>query len=611
MKNKLIRNLSLLDVFCLSSGAMISSGIFILPGLAYGQAGPLVFISYLLAGLLALLGTLSVIELSTAMPKAGGDYFFITRSLGPLVGTMSSFLSWSALCLKSAFAIFGIAEILFVTMGFPVMISSFLLCCFFVTLNMLGVKEATKFEVLLVLILYGIMLFLVVMGMGKFSIDHFQPLLLFGFNRVLVTAGFVFISFGGLLNIASLSGEIKDPVKNIPRGMILSLVAVTVFYAAILLVIVGGLPGDTLAASLTPVADTGRVVFGQFGYIIVSIAALLAFITTANAGILSASRYPLALSEDKLLPDIFGKLAGPKKSPILAILLTGAFIFLSLLLDLETLVKMGSVVILTLYFLTNLAVIILREGKIQNYRPAFRVPFYPWTNVVAMILFLILLIDMGFVAIEISLAIVVFSILLFILYGRKRHQIGYALVHLLERIVDKQLTHDNLEQELKQVIIHRDDLKIDRFHRLVDDALVMDIAHHVAFDDFLMDLSKKVADDISLEQQEVYDLFKKRENEGSTAFTSFVALPHIIIPGENKFKLVIVRCRNGIEFNPEKNSVKAVFVLFGTKNERAFHLQALSAIAQIVQSKRFENTWMMAKDDQRLKDIVLLGDRIR
>ena len=108
MKTDLKRELNLLDIFCLASGAMISSGIFILPGLAYKEAGPLVFVSYFLAGILALVGTLSIIELATAMPKAGGDYFFITRSLGPMVGTVSSFLSWTALCLKSAFAVFGI-----------------------------------------------------------------------------------------------------------------------------------------------------------------------------------------------------------------------------------------------------------------------------------------------------------------------------------------------------------------------------------------------------------------------------------------------------------------------------------------------------------------------
>ena len=132
---ELKKGLTFLDVFCIATGAMISSGIFILPGLAFSRTGPSVFISYFLAGLLALIGIMSVVELSTAMPKAGGDYYFINRSLGPLIGTISGFLSWLALSLKSAFAIFGIAEIVFLVTGMNVVISSILLCLFFIFLN--------------------------------------------------------------------------------------------------------------------------------------------------------------------------------------------------------------------------------------------------------------------------------------------------------------------------------------------------------------------------------------------------------------------------------------------------------------------------------------------
>ena len=87
------KGLGFIDVFCIASGAMISSGIFVLPGLAFAQIGPAMIISYFIAGLLALIGVFSVIELATAMPKAGGDYYFLTRSLGPLVGTVAGLLA--------------------------------------------------------------------------------------------------------------------------------------------------------------------------------------------------------------------------------------------------------------------------------------------------------------------------------------------------------------------------------------------------------------------------------------------------------------------------------------------------------------------------------------
>jgi len=611
MKSELKKSLGFLDIFCLASGAMISSGIFILPGLAYNQAGPLAFISYFLAGILALMGTLSVIELATAMPKAGGDYFFITRSLGPLVGTVSAFLSWTALCLKSAFAVFGIAEILNLTFGFPIIVSSFFICCFFVGLNIFGVKEAAKLEVILVLGLFAIMLLLIIGGAGKISANNFTPLFPHGFNKVLATSGFVFISFGGLLNIASISGEVKNPSKNIPRGMILSVLSVAVIYAAILIVTIGILPGGKLSESLTPIADVGRILFGEIGYFIISIGALLAFITTANAGIMSASRYPLALSEDNLLPGFISILTKRKKSPVVAIFLTGCFIFICLMLDLTTLVKLGSVVILTLYILTNIAVVILREGRVQNYRPSFKVPFYPWTNIAGIALFTLLIIDMGLVAVEIGISVVVLATMIYLLYGRKKHKIEYALLHLIGKVINRHLTANVLEEELKQIIIHRDDLTIDRFHRLVETATVLDIKEKTGLDDFLAGLSEKVAREIGLTNKETAALFKQREEEGATTISPFVAIPHIIIPGQNKFKLVVARCKEGIRFTSEFDSIKAVFVLFGTKDEATFHLKVLSAIAHIVQNRNFEKAWLNAKHEHQIKDILLLSERKR
>ncbi|MGM0442386.1 MAG: amino acid permease [Elusimicrobiota bacterium] len=605
------RNLGFFEIFCVASGAMISSGIFILPGLAYEQAGPLVFVSYFLAGILALVGTLSVIELATAMPKAGGDYFFITRSLGPFVGTISSFFSWSALCLKAAFAIFGISEIIYLLTGVPLLISSFFICSFFVVLNILGTEESAKFQVILVISLLTIMLLLILGGPGEMNQSHFIPLLPFGVNRVLATAGFVFISFGGLLNIATVSGEVKNPSKNIPLGMIMSVIVVTIFYTAILIVAVGVLPSNELSASLTPIVDLGKELFGQPGFIVVSIGSVLAFFTTANAGILSASRYPMAMSRDKLLPKFLSKLTKKKKTPVISIIITGLFIFFSLMLDLETLVKLGSVVILTLYILTNFAVIILREGKLQNYQPSFKVPFYPWLNIISIIVFIFLIIDMGLIAVEAGGLMLLVAVSVYFFYGRKRHKIEYAFLHLIERVINSKLTSDTLEEELKEVVIHRDDLKIDRFHKLVKKAVVIDIKEEMELENFLEKLSGRVAPEINLPESKIKELFKQREEQGTTAISPFVAIPHIIIPGKNNFKLVVVRSKAGIKFTSEHDRVKAIFLLFGTSDERGFHLKVLAAIAQIVQNKDFEKRWTKAKDEHQLRDILLLGERNR
>ncbi len=91
---KLHRELGFWDVFCIASGAMISSGLFILPGLAYAKAGPAMIIAYALAGLMVIPAMLSKAELATAMPKAGGSYFFVERSLRTWAGTLVGLANW-------------------------------------------------------------------------------------------------------------------------------------------------------------------------------------------------------------------------------------------------------------------------------------------------------------------------------------------------------------------------------------------------------------------------------------------------------------------------------------------------------------------------------------
>ena len=124
------KSLGVLDVFCIASGAMISSGLFVLPGLAYARAGPAVVVSYVLAGLLAATGLLSTAELATAMPKAGSDYFFIARGMGPAVGTVAGLFNWVSFSLKAAFALVGMAALIQLLLPQQHYLDEFLVRCF-------------------------------------------------------------------------------------------------------------------------------------------------------------------------------------------------------------------------------------------------------------------------------------------------------------------------------------------------------------------------------------------------------------------------------------------------------------------------------------------------
>ena len=192
---KLKKELNLLNVFCIASGAMISSGIFILPGLAHARAGPAVVISYLLAGILAAIGVLNKAELVTALPKAGGTYFHVSRSMGPVVGTVEGLITWFSLSLKSAFALVGMAAFARILIDLNLHIIALILCIVFLIINLIGIKEAGRIQVILVAGLLGLMLLYIVRGLPAINIHNFEPFAPNGVGAIFSTAGFVFVSW--------------------------------------------------------------------------------------------------------------------------------------------------------------------------------------------------------------------------------------------------------------------------------------------------------------------------------------------------------------------------------------------------------------------------------
>ena len=613
MDNELKKGLTLLDIFCIATGAMISSGLFILPGLAYAKAGPAVIISYLLAGVLCIPTLLSKAELTTAMPKAGGDYFYIMRGFGSLFGTMAGFSSWFSLSLKGTFALIGMGAYLSIITHMPIHIIALICCFFFILLNLIGVKEAGRFQVFLVLGLLGILLVYVFWGMKTVNHLHFSPFFSKGMGSMFATASFVFISYGGLTKIAALAEETKNPGKNLPLGMILAVIVTTILYALVIFVTIGVLDLETLKHNLTPISDGAGVFGGDIFKIIVSIAAFLAFISTANAGIMTASRYPLGMSRDKLLPPGFQKISSKFKTPYISILFTGLFMIAAILfLRLELLVKVASSILIILYIFANLTVILFRESKISSYRPKFYSPFYPYMQIFGILGGGFLLIEMGTFIIFLTMTFLLLGFIWFKVYAQKRAAQDSALIYVLEKLVakDRELTSDNLLTELKDIVIQRDELIKDKFHKLIEKAKVLDIEGAVKVEDFFKDVSGILGEELNLEPQLLFKKFIEREKVSSTVIKKGLAIPHIIVEGKNIPRVLLIRARDGIVF-PQDEVVHTAFVLVGSAGDRVLHLKILAAIAQVVQNPEFDKKWFEAKNEDELKSIVLLAERRR
>ncbi|MGA1867385.1 MAG: amino acid permease [bacterium] len=608
---KLKKELTLIDVFCIATGAMISSGLFILPGLAHAKAGPAVVFSYFLAGILAMNGMLSQAELVSAMPKTGGTYFYVTRSMGSAAGTVDGLITWFSLSLKSAFALVGMAAFTekIITIKGPII--AMILAGVFILINIVGIKEVGRVQRLLVLGLLSILLVYIIRGFPFVNVHNFEPFVSHGIASVFATAGFVFISFGGLLKVASVAEEVKDPARIIPLGMILSLFVVTVLYTLVVFITSGVLGATELNHSLTPISDGARVFLGAKGVLLLNIAAILAFISTANAGIMAASRYPMALAQDGLLPKTFGIVNRRFKTPVISVLCTGLCIIIALFFDLAILVKMASTVLICTFLFSCLAVIIMRESRVQNYEPKFTSPLYPWTQVIGIIGYGLFIFEMGKDALIAFTVFIAGGFFIYWFYGRIRTNREYALLHLIERITARELTTHSLETELKEIIQERDEIAKDRFDQIIEKSIILDIDEPIGLEEFFRMASEALARNLAIEAPVLMELLFEREKRTSTVIGKGIAIPHIIIEGEKSFQVLLVRSRQGINFAMHEQKVHAVFVLVGTRDERNFHLRALAAIAQICQDPGFNKKWLAAKSEEGLRDIILLGKRMR
>ena len=610
------KELGLIDVFSIAAGAMISSGLFVLPGLAFEKAGPAVFLSYAVAGLLMIPTLLAMCELATAMPKTGGSYFIIERSLGNLTGTIAGLSIWLAIALKAAFAMIGIGALaaLFLESSSQWLIKMTAVggCLFFMTTNLLTVKGTGRLQSLFVGGLLSILVFYVVKSFGNINQEHYSPFARQGVAEIFKVAGMVFISFGGLTKCVDIAEEVKNSRRNLPLGMFLAFGVVNLLYILIVFVTVGLVEPDKLSGSLMPIALGGEVMIGRAGRLIIAIAAFLAFATTANAGILSSSRTPMAMSRDGLAPELLSRIGKRFKTPHYSLFLTTAFMIIVIVgLSLNDLVKTASTIMIFMFILINLSVIIMRYSGMQTYRPEFKTPLNPVLPAITMVLYASLIVKMGRVPLMMAGGFSLLAILWYLFYVQRKIDRQSAIVYLVKNIVSKNIQRTGLEEELKQIALERDDITPDRFDHLVKDCVILDIDSPISAKELFQKVSDELSGRLNIDKVKLYDLFIQRERESATIVRPGLAIPHVVVQGCNVFDVLLVRCEKGILFSELQAPVKTAFILIGSADERNYHLRALMTIAHIVSEKGFEERWFRARNAEQLRDIVLLSNRKR
>jgi len=613
------RKLGFWAVFCTAAGAMISSGLFVLPALAFAKAGPAVVLAYALAGVMVIPAVLSQAELATAMPKSGGSYLFIERSMGALPGTLAGLANWLSIALKGAFALIGIG--VFADLLWPgaaigeltIKAIAISFCVAFAGLNVLSVKATGRVQIIMVAALLAVLGVFVFAGLPALDHSHFAGFMDKGLGAVFATAGLIFVSFGGLTKVASIAGEIRHPGRNIPAAMFLATAIVSLLYVACTFVTVGAVADARLSRSLTPLSLAAeQFLWGRAGALLLGGAAMLAFVTTANSSILSASRSPLAMSRDGLLPKFLDRVSGRFNTPHVSILITSTFMIATIaLLSIENLVKFASTMMLMLFLLVNVAVLIMRGSKIQNYRPLFRAPLYPWTQLAGIVLYLFLIAEMGSVPLLTTGAFALAGTLWYVVYVRRRISRESAFVYMVKKIVSRKMYRAQLEEELREIALERDEVIHDRFDHLIRQCEVLDLPGRPSAAETFHQVAAALSPRLGIDQHRLFELFQAREADSSTVIQPGLAIPHIVVDGRELFDVLLIRCKEGISFPGQDVPVHTAFVLIGSPDQRNYHLRALMAIAHIVQERDFAERWLAAPSKQQLRDIVLLSGRKR
>ena len=615
-KQRLKKELSLLSVFTIAAGTTLSAGFFLLPGIAATQAGSAMVLAYILAAVPLIPATFSVVELATAMPRAGGVYFFLDRSLGPYAGTIGGVGTWLALVLKVSFALVGVGVYLSayvpnvsikpIAVGVAVLLG---------ILNYLGAKKTGGLQNILVAGLLAILALFILTGLPQIEPVRFAGIFDVEPQALMSTTGLVYISYVGMTKVASLSEEVKNPERNLPLGVMLALGTAVVVYALGTTVMVGVVPMEKLAGNLAPVLTAARATLGTAGGVIVTVAALFAFLSVANAGTLSASRYPLAMSRDHIVPSAFGRMAR-NGAPYLSLIVTvGTISAIILLLDPTKIAKLASAFQLLMFALVCAAVVVMRESRIPSYDPGYRSPGYPWMQLAGIAIPLFLIYEMGVLPSLFSLGMIAVATIWYFAYARHHVAREGAIYHVFERLGQRR--HEGLDSELRGIMKEKGLRAGDPFDEIVARSLVVDLPDQTTFEDVVTIAADHFASLSPYPSEEFHRRFLEGNRIGATPVARGIALPHLHVDGLEHSEMVLVRAQKGVEVrvvepvsgHEHAETVTAVFFLVSPEGDPAQHLRILARIAGRVEESSFADQWRDAQDCQQLKEALLLDDR--
>ncbi|MGQ0606103.1 MAG: APC family permease [Candidatus Nitrosotenuis sp.] len=395
------RNLGLLDVVMVGVAAMIGGAIFVLVGPGMGEAGPALMIAFLINGIITIFTAFTYAELSSALPDTGGGYRWVREGMPRPNAFLSGWMSWFAHTIAGslyavAFASFfthlldtaGIVESsVFLEKGFAA-----IAIVIFTFINIRGTAPTSKVGNAITITQITIIGLLIVGALSAMAFTNptwpgnFADFFPNGISGLVVAMGLTFIAFEGYEVIAQTGNELKNPKKNIPRAIFISLLVVIAIYILFTFSFIGGLSSEKVGQPswefIGSFGELGIIEaaknFMPFGALIVLAGGFVSTLAALNATTYSSSRVSYAMGTHYNLPHFFGKIHPKYKTPVISTIASGVIMLvMAMALDLTAIAFAASVMFLFLFAQVNYAAITIRRlyGKKLDY--AFKTPFFP------------------------------------------------------------------------------------------------------------------------------------------------------------------------------------------------------------------------------------------
>ncbi len=437
------RTLTAFSITLLGIGAIVGTGIFVLTGVAAANyAGPGLILSFIVAGVASGLAAICYAEFASTVPIAGSAYTYSYATLGELVawiigwdlileyavGAAAVSIGWSGYIvdlLKSSLGIVipkALATSPF--SGGIINLPAFLIILLITALLILGTSESTKVNNIIVIVKLVVIAFFLIVGFGHIQPANWSPFLPFGVGGIFRGASIIFFAYIGFDQISTSAEESRNPSRDLPLGIFLSLLVCTILYIAVTAVLTGMVSYKQLNVA-SPVSHALILVGLNTAGSIISFGAVCGLTTVLIVLLYGQSRIFFSMARDGLLPGIFSRVHPRFRTPYASSLLIGAFVALIAgLTPIDVVAELTNIGTLTAFVLVSAAVLILRRTQ-PDLRRGYRVPFVPVIPILSVLASLVLIVSLPLVTIIRFFVWLIIGLIVYFAYSRHHSRLDH------------------------------------------------------------------------------------------------------------------------------------------------------------------------------------------